>query len=124
MGVWTYGHIISTGTCWVPLDPSVGINSNTKSAKFPQTTVHTDRHIILAVRVFYPMDRAHMHCAKLQAMGMITKNRRGRHDSDMEMWTGGQRDRHIYNLDWDPLGPFGPQCGDKYIAARELHTGI
>ena len=38
---------------------------------------------------------------------MIAKRRRGRPDIEKEI----QRGRHIYKLDWTPLGTFGPQFG-------------
>ena len=35
----------------------------------------------------------------------------------------GQMDGRTYNIDWTPLGSFGPQCGYKFTATLDPHTG-
>ena len=88
----TDGHTNLTGPHWVPLEPSLGINTSqkctatliintqTKISKGPQTTVRTDGYIILPLTGFDPVACGRMRCTQLRTTQTIAKMWRGRPD--------------------------------------------
>ena len=127
-------NIRSTGPHWDPLDPILGdkytptldptleINKNKKTEKGPWTTVRLDGRTYGRTELLYcysgyfnPWPAVACNAHNYRPHARFTKKGRG--------WPGIETERWTYKLDWTPLGSFGPQCGDKYIAMLDSHTG-
>ena len=70
----------------------------------------TDGNIILPLRELEPVAYGRMRWAQLRATRFYFQK---------AMWKTSQRyretERQTYKLEWNPLGSFGPQCGDNTL---------